>query len=124
MLAGVAADPDFGPVVACAARGPAVELLGDVQMRLAPLTRRDAAEMVGELRTFPLLAGYRGAPPADVAAFEEVLLRLSALAAAQPEIAELDCSPVLVRESGAAVAAARIRVAPPPAARPFPSLDR
>ena len=124
VLAGVATDPDFGPVVACAAGGRAVELLGDVQSRLVPLSRRDAAEMVRSLRSFPLLDGYRGAPRADVAALEEVLLRLSALAASHPEIAELDCNPVIVGPSGATVVDARIRLAAPPASRPYPSLDR
>ena len=109
MLVGVAGDPDFGPVVACAAGGVAVELLGDVQTRLAPLTRRDAAEMVRSLRTFPLLDGYRGAPRADVPALEDLLLRVSALAAAHPEIAELDCNPVLVGPGAATVVDARVR---------------
>jgi acetyl coenzyme A synthetase (ADP forming)-like protein len=124
MLVGVASDPDFGPVVACAAGGRAVELLGDVQSRLAPLTRSDAAEMVRALRTFPLLDGYRGESPADVAALEDVLLRVSALAAAHPEIAELDCNPVLIATAGATVVDARVRVATPRPTRPFPSLDR
>jgi acyl-CoA synthetase (NDP forming) len=124
MLVGVAGDPDLGPVVVCAAGGRAVELLGDAQMRLAPLTARDATEMIRELRTFPLLDGYRGAPPADVAALEDVLLRVSALAADHPEIAELDCNPVLVAPGGATVVDARVRVAPVAPARPLPSLDR
>jgi acyl-CoA synthetase (NDP forming)/GNAT superfamily N-acetyltransferase len=124
MLAGVAGDPDLGPVVACAAGGRAVELLGDVQMRLAPLTARDAAEMIRGLRTFPLLDGYRGAPTADVRALEDVLLRLSALADAHPEISELDCNPVLVGADGATVVDARVRVAHAPPARVLPSLER
>jgi len=124
MLVGVTSDPDWGPVVACAAAGRAVELVGDVQSRLAPLSPRDAAEMLRALRTFPLLDGYRGAPPADVAALEDVLVRVAALAAAHPEIAELDCNPVLVGPDGATVVDARIRVAAPRPARPYPSLDR
>jgi acetate---CoA ligase (ADP-forming) len=124
MLVGVASDPDWGPVVACAAGGTAVELLGDVQSRLAPLNHDDAADMIRSLRTFPLLDGYRGAPRADVAALEDILVRISALAAAHPEIAELDCNPVLVATSGATVVDARVRIAPPPPARPYPSLDR
>jgi acyl-CoA synthetase (NDP forming)/RimJ/RimL family protein N-acetyltransferase len=124
MLAGVVSDPDFGPVVACGAGGRAVELLGDVAVRLAPLTRRDAHEMVRGLRTFPLLDGYRGAPVCDVGALEDVLLRLSALAAARPEIAELDCDPVLVSPHGAVAVDARIRVAPPAPLRPHVALDR
>jgi acetate---CoA ligase (ADP-forming) len=124
MLVGVAGDPDFGPVVACAAGGTAVELLGDVQTRLAPLTRGDANDMIRSLRTFPLLDGYRGAPRADVAALEDVLIRISALAAAHPEIAELDCNPVIVSADGAVAVDARVRIEPPRPPRPYPSLDR
>jgi acetyl coenzyme A synthetase (ADP forming)-like protein len=124
ILVGVVGDPDFGPVVACAAGGGAVELLGDVQTRLAPLTRTDAADMIRSLRTFPLLDGYRGAEPADVAALEDVLVRVAALAAAHPEIAELDCNPVLVGPDGAIVVDARVRIEPSRPPRPYPSLDR
>jgi acetate---CoA ligase (ADP-forming) len=124
MLVGVASDPDWGPVVACAAGGRAVELLGDVQSRLAPLSRSDAAGMLRALRTFPLLDGYRGEPRADIPALEDVLVRVAALAAAHPEIAELDCNPVLVGTGGATVVDARVRIAAPPQARPYPSLDR
>jgi acyl-CoA synthetase (NDP forming) len=80
--------------------------------------------MVRGLRTFPLLDGYRGTPPADVAALEDVLLRISALAAAHSEIAELDCNPVLVGTGGATGVDARVRIAAPPLRRPYPSLDR
>ena len=124
MLVGVTSDPDWGPVVACAAGGRAVELLGDVQSRLAPLSRGDAAEMLRSLRTFPLLDGYRGAPRSAVAALEDILVRIAALAAAHPEVAELDCNPVLVGPDGATVVDARIRIAVPPPPRPYPSLDR
>ena len=124
MLVGVVSDPDWGPVVACAAGGRAVELVGDVQTRLAPLSARDAAEMVRALRTFPLLDGYRGAPRARVAAFEDILLRVSALADAHPEVVELDCNPVLVSRKGATVVDARVRIAAPPPVRLYPALDR
>jgi acetyl coenzyme A synthetase (ADP forming)-like protein len=124
MLVGVTSDPDWGPVVACAAGGRAVELLGDVESRLAPLSRHDAGEMLRSLRTFPLLNGYRGEPRADIAALEDILVRIAAMAAAHPEIAELDCNPVLVGPAGATVVDARVRVAAPGPARPYPSLDR
>jgi acetyl coenzyme A synthetase (ADP forming)-like protein len=124
LIVGIVGDPDFGPVVACGAGGTAVELLGDVSVRLAPLGRRAAGAMLRSLRTFPLLDGYRGAERADVTAVEDVLLRVSALAAAHPEIAELDCNPLLAGPAGAVVLDARLRVAAPPAARPFPALDR
>lgn len=111
MLVGVAHDPLFGPVVACSAGGTAAELLRDVSVRLAPLTDVDAREMVRALRTFPLLDGFRGAPKADVPALEELLLRVSELVEAHPEVAEMDCNPVMVLPHGALVVDARIRLA-------------
>jgi acyl-CoA synthetase (NDP forming) len=124
LIVGIVGDPDFGPVVACGAGGGAVELLGDVSVRLAPLGRRAARSMLRSLRTFPLLDGYRGAPRADISRIEDVLLRVSALAAAHPEIAELDCNPLTAGPDGALVLDARIRVVDPPPRRPFPALDR
>jgi acetate---CoA ligase (ADP-forming) len=119
MLVGVVNDPQFGPTVACGAGGTLVELLKDVSVRLSPLTRRDAAGMVRELRSFPLLEGYRGGPRCDVGALEDVLLRISALAEDHPQIAELDCNPVIVSPSGAVVVDARVRVAPAAPRRPL-----
>jgi acetate---CoA ligase (ADP-forming) len=112
LLVGVVNDASFGPVVACGAGGTAVELLKDVAVRITPLTDRDAAEMVRSLATFPLLDGYRGAPKADVAALEDLLLRVSALVEAHPQVAELDCNPVKALSQGAVVVDARVRVEP------------
>jgi acyl-CoA synthetase (NDP forming) len=111
MLVGVVHDLQFGPTVACGAGGTLVELLHDVSVRLAPLTRADAASMLRELRSFALLDGYRGAPRLGVGALEDVVLRLSALAEDHPQIAELDCNPVVVTESTAVVVDARVRIA-------------
>jgi acyl-CoA synthetase (NDP forming) len=122
LLVGVVHDASFGPVVACGAGGTAVELLKDVSVRITPLTDRDAAEMVRSLATFPLLDGYRGAPKADVGAVEELLLRVSALVEAHPEVAELDCNPVKVLPDGVAVVDARVRVEP--ATPPLPLAAR
>jgi acetyl coenzyme A synthetase (ADP forming)-like protein len=110
MIVGVLSDPHFGPLIACGAGGVLVELLGDVAVRLAPLTRRDAAEMLRELRTFPVLKGYRGSPPADVASLEDLLLRVSALAEDLPQVVEMDLNPVRVGERGVWVLDARVRV--------------
>jgi acetyl coenzyme A synthetase (ADP forming)-like protein len=112
LLVGVVHDASFGPVVACGAGGTAVELLKDAAVRITPLTDRDAAEMVRSLQTFPLLDGYRGAPKGDVAALEDLLLRVSALVDAHPTIAELDCNPVRVLPEGVVVVDARVRVEP------------
>ncbi len=110
MLVGVVNDRLFGPVVACGAGGTAVELLRDVAVRITPLTDRDASEMVRSLATFPMLDGYRGAPRADVNALEQILLRVSAMVEAHPELVEMDCNPIVVLEHGAVVVDARIRI--------------
>ncbi|WP_439621738.1 bifunctional acetate--CoA ligase family protein/GNAT family N-acetyltransferase [Gemmata sp.] len=114
VMAGVTHDPLFGPLVAFGLGGVHVEVLGDVAFRVAPLTDRDAAEMVRGIRGFRLLEGYRGHPPADVAALEEALLRLSRLAEEVPEIAEIDLNPIFAFPpgEGCRVADARVRVRP------------
>jgi acyl-CoA synthetase (NDP forming) len=121
MHVGVTGDGQFRPLVACAAGGVAAELIDDVAIRLAPLTADDPAEMLRELATFPLLDGYRGAPPGDVTALEDVIARVGALAAENPAIAELDCNPVIVGPAGATIVDIRVRVADPgPAAGVLP----
>jgi len=116
MLVGVVHDPQFGPVVACGAGGVQVELLRDVSVRITPLSKEDASDMIRELKTYPLLTGFRGSAATDVAALEEGLLRVSAMVEDIPQIAELDCNPFVVHEKGATILDARIRVttvAPP-----------
>jgi acyl-CoA synthetase (NDP forming) len=116
MLVGVAHDPLFGPVVACSVGGTAVELVRDMSVRITPLTDLDAREMVRSLKTFPLLDGFRGAAKADVGALEEIILRVGEIVEAHPEIAEMDCNPVMVLPRGALVVDARVRLrdVPPP----------
>jgi acetyl coenzyme A synthetase (ADP forming)-like protein len=112
VMAGVTQDPLFGPLVAFGLGGIHVEVLADVCFRVAPLTDHDAAEMVRGIRGFRLLEGYRGHPPADLEAIEEVLLRLSRLAEEVPEIGEIDLNPIFAFPPGAGcrIADARIRV--------------
>ena len=119
MIVGIVHDPQFGPVVACGAGGILVELLRDVSVRLAPLTHADAASMIRSLKSYPLLTGYRGRPPADVPALEDLLLRVSALAEDLPQILELDCNPVMVLPHGAIVVDARVRIASTTPPRPL-----
>jgi acyl-CoA synthetase (NDP forming) len=124
MLVGVVSDPQFGPVVACGAGGTAVELLGDVQVRLAPVAPVEAADMIRGLRTFALLDGFRGAPRSDVPALEDVVVRIGWLAANHPEIAELDLNPVIVSPDGAVAIDARVRVERPAHRPPYPAVGR
>ncbi|MCX2727064.1 acetate--CoA ligase family protein [Thermomicrobium sp. 4228-Ro] len=110
LLVGVTHDRHFGPVVVCGLGGVLVEPLRDIAVRLTPLAVEDAREMLRELKSFPLLTGYRGAPPVDVPAVEELLLRVSVLAEELPDVAELDLNPVIARPDGVVVVDARIRI--------------
>jgi len=124
LLLGVVHDESFGPVIACGAGGTTAELLHDVAVRITPLTDIDAREMLGSLRMFPLLGGYRGAPVCDIEAVEDALLRLSALVETHPEIAELDANPLIAGPTGASIVDARVRVEAAPATRPLGALQR
>jgi acetate---CoA ligase (ADP-forming) len=117
-MMGVVHDRLFGPLVAFGLGGIHVEIFKDVHVRLAPLTDRDADDLIHSIKGFPLLQGYRGHPPADIEALRDVLLRLSRLADEVPEITELDLNPVIALSpgDGCRIVDARIRVeeAPPP----------
>ena len=112
LIVGVVQDRAFGPLIACGAGGTSAELLHDVTVRLTPLSDLDAREMPRALKLFPLLDGYRGAPRTDVAGLEELLLRVSALVEAHPEVAEMDLNPVVALPEGPLVIDARIRLEP------------
>ncbi|TAM55365.1 MAG: GNAT family N-acetyltransferase, partial [Acidobacteria bacterium] len=99
-ILGITRDPAVGPLVMAGLGGVAVEVWHDVAFRLAPITAADARAMLAELRGAPLLGAFRGRPAGDVAAFEDALVRLAALAAANPEIAECDVNPLLVLDEG------------------------
>jgi acetate---CoA ligase (ADP-forming) len=75
--------------------------------------------MLRSLATFPLLDGYRAAPRTDVASLEQLVLRVSAMVEAHPELVEMDCNPVLVTPDGALVVDARIRVEAAAPRRPW-----
>ena len=117
MIVGSVQDPSFGPLIACGTGGVLVDVLADTAFRLHPLSAADAQDMINELRGARLLRGYRGAPPGDQAALRNVLLRVSELVGAAPEIQELDLNPVVVLPSGASVADARVRVGQTPPIR-------
>ena len=114
VLIGMTEDPNFGPLIVFGLGGVFVELIGDVAFRIHPLTDLDAAEMIDEVKSAQLLAGYRGGPAGDVPAVREALLRVSALVADVPEIVEMDMNPVKVDEpgKGLSVVDARIKVRP------------
>ncbi|MEP6852791.1 MAG: GNAT family N-acetyltransferase [bacterium] len=111
---GVQDDPSFGALVSFGVGGVATRLLGDLAYAAAPLTDRDADELVRRPRAAPLLTGYAGGPVADLTALAEIALRLSLLADELPEIAQLRLGTVVASVDGAHILSAGIRVAPPP----------
>lgn len=114
-MVGMTRDPVFGPLVLFGLGGVHVEVLRDVAFRVHPLTDRDAREAVHSIRGLPLLQGHRGTPPSDIAAAEDLLLRVSQLAGDHPRICELDLNPVRVFAEGEGLVAldARIAIATP-----------
>jgi acyl-CoA synthetase (NDP forming) len=114
LMVGVTQDPIFGPLIGFGLGGIHVEILKDVCFRVTPITDRDAVEMVRGIRGYPLLEGYRGHPPADIPAIEDLLLRVARLVEEVPEISELDLNPIIALPpgQGCLIVDARIRVEP------------
>jgi ATP-grasp domain len=105
-------DPAFGPVVGFGLGGIVADLFGDLAWRPAPLTDRDAEELVRAPRALPLLTGYGGAPPADLDALADVLQRIGRLADQHPEVARLRLQPVLAHATGTSVLQATVHIRP------------
>jgi len=112
LLAGVVEDTLFGPLVGLGPGGVFAELIAGTTYRIAPITTRDAEELVSSDRTNRLVDGFRGAPPADRGALIDLMLRLSKLSIDRPEIVELDLNPLFALPEGYLPVDARIRVEP------------
>jgi len=108
VIVGALDDATFGPTVMFGLGGIFIEVLKDVSFRIAPLEHRDAAAMIRETRGYALLAGARGQVKRDVAALSELLLAVSKLITAMPDIKELDLNPVRLYEDGLLVLDARM----------------
>ena len=108
VIVGAVKDPQFGQTVMFGLGGIFVELLKDVNFRVAPVSAQDAEEMITQLKAFPLLNGYRNTPPADIDALTKIICNVSNLIMQQPEIKELDLNPVMAYPKGAKTVDARI----------------
>jgi acetyltransferase len=110
VILGASRDPRFGPLMMFGLGGTMVEVLKDVSFRLAPMWKISAERMVRQIRSFKVLDGFRGNPPADVSSIVDTLLRLSTMVCNHPEISELDINPLIVHENseGCSVADSRI----------------
>jgi acetyltransferase len=112
LIAGIADDSTFGPVIVFGCGGTAVEVINDKALALPPLDLRSADELIGRTRISRLLAGYRDVKPADRRGISLTLVKLSQLAADLPEIRALDLNPLLADDSGVIVLDTRVAIAP------------
>ncbi len=108
VIVGASKDAQFGPVIMFGLGGIFVELLKDVSFRVVPLERRDAQEMIEEIKGFPLLQGYRGKEPASIPALVETILKVSKLIEENPMIKELELNPIFAYRDKAVAVDARI----------------
>lgn len=108
VIIGMSTDAQFGPVIMFGLGGIFVEILKDVAFRIVPLEKRDAAEMIREIKGFPVLEGYRGQEAVDISKLEDMILQVSAFVEQHPEIGELDLNPVIAYSDGAIAVDARI----------------
>ena len=108
VIVGMNKDPQFGPVLMFGLGGILVELLKDVSFRIVPVTKRDAAEMIKEIKGYPLLEGYRGQEPANIDALQDIIVRVSQFVERTPEIKELDLNPIFAYRDKAVSVDARI----------------
>lgn len=113
VIIGMSKDAQFGPVLMFGLGGILVEVLKDVSFRIVPLTKRDAREMIKEIKGYPLLEGYRGQEAADVPFLEELIVKISDFIDKNPQIKELDLNPIFAYKDGAVAVDARIILEPP-----------
>ncbi len=110
MIIGMSLDIQFGPLVMFGLGGIYVNFLKDVSFRLAPLSEREATQMMQETRAYTLLKGIRGETPSDVAALQETILRVGQLVWDFPQIVEMDINPVIVYEEGEGCIALDVKI--------------
>lgn len=110
VLIGMNRDPQFGPLVTFGLGGIYVEVLKDVTFRVAPFSRREAENMVNEIRAKALLDGIRGKPPVDKKALVDIILRMGQLVQDFPEIVEFDINPLIVYPKGQGAIAIDMRL--------------
>jgi acyl-CoA synthetase (NDP forming) len=108
VIMGMSKDAQFGPVLMFGLGGVFVEVLKDVAFRIVPLNRRDASQMIREIKGYPLLEGYRGQEPANITVLEDLLLKLSDFVDKNPKIKEMDLNPIFAYKDRALAVDARV----------------
>ncbi|RXA20852.1 acetyl-CoA synthetase [Methanosarcina sp. MSH10X1] len=110
VILGMVRDPTFGPVLMFGLGGVYVEILKDVRFAIAPVDEREARELITGIKTYPLLAGVRGAKPSDINALVDVILRVSKFVCDFPAIEEFEINPLMVFEEGKGALAVDMRL--------------
>jgi acetyltransferase len=108
IIVGTKIDDQFGPIIMFGVGGVMVEVLKDVSFRVLPITSRSAKMMMEEIRSVPLINGYRGKPAVDKKAIRKLLMTVSEIIESYPDIEEMDLNPVIVHEEGLVIVDARI----------------
>lgn len=111
VIVGTSKDPQFGPVIMFGLGGIFVEVLKDVSFRIIPINRRDALEMIQEIKGYPVLQGYRDKKPVKISNLVNLLLQISKLMERNPGIEELELNPVFVYKDSLMAVDARMVVA-------------
>jgi len=107
VIVGMKKDPQFGPVVMFGLGGIFVEVMDDVSFRVCPVSKKDALEMIKELKSYKVLTGLRGKKPVSINAVVDIIVKLSELGLKE-KVEEIDLNPVMVNNKGAFVVDVRV----------------
>lgn len=110
VIIGMVRDPTFGPMLMFGLGGIYVEITKDIQFAIAPVDGKEARGMITGIKTYPLLAGVRGAKPSDIDALVDAILKFSRLVCDFPEIEEFEINPMMVFEDGKGALAVDVRL--------------
>jgi acyl-CoA synthetase (NDP forming) len=113
VIIGMKQDPQFGPVIMFGLGGVFVEVLKDVSFRVAPIDKKEAEEMINEIKSSEILKGVRGEKPVKISALIDLLIKISNLAVKEKNILEIDLNPVMIDEKSAKVVDVRMMIEPP-----------
>ncbi|MEM2177635.1 MAG: acetate--CoA ligase family protein [Candidatus Methanomethylicaceae archaeon] len=107
-IIGAKMDPQFGPVIMFGLGGIFTEIFNDISLRILPINKEEALEMISEIRSYKILKGYRGKKPCDIESLAEAILKVSNIIMDFNEISEIDLNPTIVYDEGYIVVDARI----------------
>lgn len=107
-IIGAKMDPQFGPVIMFGLGGIFTEVFNDISLRIAPINKEEALEMISEIKAYKILKGYRGKKPSDLESLAEAILKVSNIIMDYNEISEIDLNPTIVYDIGYRVVDARI----------------